>query len=217
MTTLLVRELPNYHAAATLPFSGVSLTTMPYVFLILGILGIACGVFVVVRSSSRSAGVPAVVLGVIVIVAVLAGSMLPKASSSDHLITALKPVMTTGTVKSADQSLAIVGAMGKQFETGVIPGVASSLHTTPVALGTSLATQFPALGATLGALPTLESTFQGFAGKIGANLANYKAAAKIPSLVFLVWFLICVAGAWIVLGLATMVGSSSAATSTRRS
>jgi len=210
MTDLLVAQLGNYRAASTLPVSGVPLTTMPYIFVGLGILGMACGVFVLFRSGSRSAGVPAVALGVIVIVAVLAGSMVPKATSSDHLLTALKPVMTASTVRSADSSLAVVAAMGKQFETGVLPGVASDLHTSPTALGTSLATHFPALGATLVALPSLESTFQGFAGKISANLANYQAAAKIPSLVFLVWLMIGVAAAWIVLGLGAIVGSSSA-------
>jgi hypothetical protein len=200
---ILQQQRPDFTAAKAVPFLGLPLTSLPLIYLGLGILGIASGLWCLFRPAGRP-WLPATILGIVVLVAVLAGSLVPKAVSVDHLVTALKPVMTQATVSSATNSLHVVGAMGSHLQGDVLPAVAAELHTTPQVLSSNLATHFPAFGWTLASLPSVSTTFSGLTSTINVNLNNYSHTESVRSLTFLVWLLVGVAVLWILLGLVVL-------------
>ena len=214
---LLQSQLSNFQEASTIPVKGVPMTVLPYGFALVGVLALGLGVLMLIRPG-RGPALGALALGVVVIVASLALSFPHKAVSADHMITGLKPVMTTQSVDGMGQSLQVVSAMINQMEGQMLPYVATQLHMAPTVFGAFLQTQFPAVGTALQHMPTTLATFAAIHDRLAANISNYSQAAQIPSMTFLIWLFIGV-GAIALLGgaLGAFSGASSGGNAELRS
>jgi hypothetical protein len=145
----------------------------------------------------------AVGFGVLVVVFSLALSFLSKSSAADDLNDALKPVYTEELVSQSTQALGVVGAMGQEMQTGMLPALASQLQMDDAAMQGFLS-QFP---ATAGALENLGDTlgrFQGMVTAFGSQLDNYDtikntALYPIALIVLIAGLLIVVCGVWMFL------------------
>lgn len=208
---LLQSQLTNFHEASTIPVKGVPMTVLPYGFALVGILAIVLGVLMLLRPK-RWPAIGAMVLGLAVIVSSLVLSFPHKAVSADHMITGLKPVMTTQSVTGMGQSLQVVGAMITQMEGQMFPYVATQLHMVPSAFNSFMQSQFPAVGTALTHMPETSATFAGIQKKLADNVPNYAAAAQIPSMTFLIWLFMGVGAIALIGGALGAVGSTKAKT-----
>ncbi len=213
---LLASQLNNFNAAASIPMSGVPMTVLPWGFAIVGVLAVIFGAMMFV-GRAKAPAIAALVLGVAVVGGSLGLSFPHKAVSADHLITALRPVMTTQSATAMSQSLNVVGAMVTQLDGEMLPYVATQLKMTPASFDALMASQFPAVTTALKNMPTTAATFSGLQSKISANIANYDAAAAIPSMTFLVWLFIGVGALCIVGGAIGLSGGASASKSEKTS
>lgn len=205
--TLIRSQLVNFQQASTIPISGMPITVMPWAFTLVGLLVLVFGVGMLTKKGKGSA-VAALVLGLAIVLGSVALSFPQKAVSADHMITGLKPIMTTQSVSSMTQSLDVVAAMTNQMNTQMFPYVASQLKMTPAAFNTFMGSQFPDVGTALKNMPTTSAMFSGMRGKIAGNLTNYQRASAIPSMTFLIWLLVGVGGIGILGGVAGLVGAS---------
>lgn len=207
MGALMSGQIANFQAASTIPVSGVPMTVLPWGFALVGVLAVAFGIMMLV-GKAKAPAIAALVLGIVVVGSSFALSFPQKAVAADHMITALRPVMTAQSATQMGQSLAVVGAMVNQMETQMIPYVATQLQMSPTAFNQMLGTQFPAVGTALKNMPTTAATFAGMQSKISSNLNNYAQAAAIPSMTFMVWLFIGVGVLCILGGLAGLGGAT---------
>lgn len=186
---LLQSQLTNFHEASTIPIKGVPLTTLPWGFLLVGVIAVVIGIVMFLRKS-MAAALAALVLGIAVVLGSVALSFPHKAVSADHLITSLRPVMSAQNVLGMGQSLGVVGAMTTQLETQMLPYVAAQLNMSASALEGFLGSQFPAVATAFQNMPSTAATFEGLHTNIANNVSNYNKAAQIPSMTFLVWLFV---------------------------
>lgn len=206
---LLQSQLANFHEASTIPTSGVPITILPWGFLAVGILAIVIGA-AMLFSKGKGPAIAALVLGLAVVVGSLALSFPHKAVSADHMITGLRPVMSTQSAAGMGASLGVVGAMISQMEGQMLPYVATQLKMPPAAFNAFLGSQFPAVATALKNMPSTSATFAAIHNKIASNISNYDQAAAIPSMTFLIWLFLGVGAIGILGGVGGLVGAPTA-------
>ena len=188
----------NFEQADQIPTSNLPASTVPWIILLIGIGAIV--VAIVMLGQKSKAWLIAVILGVVVVAVSLLLSFLPKAGAADDLNDALKPVYTEQLISDSTQALGVVGAMGEQMQTEMLPALAQELNMGEAEMQGFLS-QFP---ATAGALESLEDTmgrFQGLVTGFGAQLDNYNtikgtALSPIVLVVLVAGLLIIVCGVW---------------------
>lgn len=198
---LLAEQQSNFEQADSIPNGSLPANTVPWIILLIGVGAVLVAIYML--GQRNWAWLAAVVFGLLVVVLSLALSFLPKSSAADDLNEALKPVYTEQLVAESAQALGVVGAMGEQMQTELLPALAQQLQMDEAQMQGFLA-QFP---ATAGALEGLEGSlgrFQTMVTAFDSQLDNYdtiKNTALYPiSLTVLVaGLLIIVCGAWMFL------------------
>lgn len=182
-------QLANFRQVASFPTGAVPISALPWGLLAVGAAAMVLGALMLWRKSTNVALVAALV-GVAVVVGALALSLPHKAVSTDHLISDMRPVISSTSANAMGHSLTVVGAAVTQLEKQVLPFVATQTKTPLPALMTFIETQFPAVGTTLKNMPSTSATFAGLQKVIAGNVSNYERAAAIPSVTFLVWIVV---------------------------
>ena len=141
------------------------------------LLGITIGALVVaylMLRSAKSGSAWAAVFGVGVTVGALVLSFVPKANAADDMNEALDPVYDAEMVQGAGGALQVVGAMGEEMQSTMLPALAQQLSLSPEQMSAFLA-QFPATAGALESLPETMGRFQGLVATFDGQLSNYQS------------------------------------------
>lgn len=195
---LLAEQQSNFEQADAIPNSSLPASSVPWIVLLIGVGAIVVAILMLGRT--RQAWLITVGFGVLVVVFSLALSFLSKSSAADDMNEALKPVYTQELVAGSAQAIGVVGAMGQQMQTEMLPALGQQLGMDDAAMQGFLS-QFPATEQALGGLEESIGRFQGMVTAFDSQLDNYetiKDTALYPiSLIVLVGgLLIIVCGVW---------------------
>lgn len=173
---LLDEQQSNFEQADQIPTSFLPVQVVPLLVLVVGIAAIVIGI--IMLEGGRKAWLAAVILGVVVLFVVVGFSLLQKGSATDDLNDALKPVYTEETVAAAGDALGVVGAMGEQLKTEMLPALAGTLEMDDAAMQAFLS-QFPTTSAVLDSFDDVLARFVGLATPLAEQLDNYNIVKPI--------------------------------------
>ncbi len=179
----LQAQQKNFDQAAAIPTKSLPATTVNWLFVALGVIGIAIGLGGLVfgrRAGGVLLGLAAAV-GVVVIAVSLIISVPAKTQAVDNLTNAFRPVFTAQGAAETRTYLDNFQGLYQQLSTEALPGLATALKVTPAQLDASLGQQFPAVAAGLKAMPGILSRFDVLVTKIQQNLGNFHQADSIPT------------------------------------
>ncbi|MBT8214031.1 MAG: hypothetical protein KJP12_02325, partial [Acidimicrobiia bacterium] len=144
---------------------------------IAGIATILVGGYMLYRI--RMGSMVAIGLGVALVVVPLLLSLVGKAADADELNENLEPVYTQELVDGAKGALEVVGAMGTEMQTAMLPTLATQLQFTPDQLNAFLGENFPATAGVLSNLDEVSGRFNGLVTTFDENLDNYEVLKPV--------------------------------------
>jgi len=195
---LLAEQQSNFEMADAIPTKDLPASTVPWIILLIGIGAIV--VAIIMLGKSEKAWLIAVVFGVLVVVSSVALSFLPKSSAADDMNAALKPVYTPELIAGSQQALGVVGAMGEQMQTEMLPALSAQLGLSDADMANFLG-QFPATAAALDTLGDSLTRFNGMVTAFASQLDNYDTIKNtelypIALIVLIAGLLVIVCGIW---------------------
>jgi hypothetical protein len=176
-----------FASADAIPTTNLPATTVPWILTISGLLAIATGIMMFKPGNLWA--IIAVVVGSGLVLATFALSLPQKASDADQLNENLTPIYTEELIAGATQSLTVVGAMGQQMQTVMLPDLAAQLGMSQDELNTFLGENFPATAAAMQTMPETLERFEAFVAVFAANLDNYMTIQPV-AFVPIVWAMI---------------------------
>ena len=203
LLTTLQTQQPLFESADAIPTEDLPATTVPWMMLIAGILAIVVGVLIWV--TARTGAILALVLGGVLIAAPLALSLPQKATDADQLNANLQPVYTQELVTQAAGAVTVLGAMGEEMQTTMLPAVADQLGMSQDELNAMIGENFPAVASAIETLPDSMARFQGLVTAFDQNLANYDTIKSV-SFVPIIWTMIGAGAVVFLAGLLGLVG-----------
>jgi hypothetical protein len=187
-----------FASADAIPTSDVPATTIPWALLIAGILALGLGVLM--WFVPRTGGVIAIVFGVLLVGVPFALSLPSKAADADQLNANLQPVYTQQLIDQATGAVAIVGTMGTEMSSTMLPALAEKLGMTEEQLQAFMGENFPATAAALTTMPASLERFQGLVDTFQANLDNYDTMKSV-SFEPIIWTVIAGGAVVLVMGI----------------
>jgi hypothetical protein len=196
----LQAEQGRFARADAIPTSNLPATTVPWGLLAAGIVLLGLGLLMAIRPTRLWAGL-AVAVGAALLVASVAFSLPGKASAADTMNSHLKPVYTAHMLTGAKGALTVVGAMGQEMQTKMLPALGQQLGMDQAQLQGFLGQNLPAMSAGIRIMPQALGRFDGLLKTFDGHLADYDTLKPV-SLVLIVWTMIAggivalLAGAW---------------------
>jgi uncharacterized membrane protein YphA (DoxX/SURF4 family) len=176
-----------FESADAIPSDDLPATTVPWIITISGLLAIAAGVMLFMPG--RVWAIVAVVLGAVLLIATFALNLPQKAADADELNENLAQIYTQELIDGATGSLAIVGAMGEEMQTKMLPDLAAALGMSPDELNAFMGQNFPATAAAMQSMPESLPRFEGFVGTFAMNLDNYETIQPV-SFTPIIWMMV---------------------------
>jgi flagellar motor component MotA len=173
---LLDEQRSNFEQGDAIPLSFLPVPVVPFLVVVVGVAAILIGI--IMLDEGRRAWIAALVLGLVVIAVVFGFGLMSKASATDDLNDALKPVYTQETVDAAGNALGVVGAMGEQLTTEMVPALADTLGMDDAAMGEFLG-QFPTTSTVLENFDDVLGRFVALATPLAEQLDNYETVKPI--------------------------------------
>lgn len=170
-------QRPYFAAADAIPTKSVPSASVPWSFFFVGLITAALGVAVWFKP--HVSAYVATGLGVLLVAAPLVLTMPHKADYADQLNANLKPVYTQQLITGAKASLTTMSAMGTEFQTKMMPALATQLHMQPAALGQMMQQNFPTTAAALNSMPTSLARFQNLVAVFDKHLADYNTLKPV--------------------------------------
>jgi hypothetical protein len=184
-----------FASADAIPTENLPATTVPWIIAISGVLAIGAGIMMF--KPGKLWAILAVVLGASLVIVTFALSLPQKAADADELNSNLTPIYTQELIDGATGSLVLIGAMGQQMQTEMLPDLAAQLGMSQDELNAFLGQNFPATAAAMETMPDALQRFEAFVGVFATNLANY-AIIQPVAFVPIIWSLV-IGGALMVL------------------
>jgi uncharacterized protein YidB (DUF937 family) len=166
-----------FASADAIPTTNLPANTVPWIVTLSGLAAIAVGVMMFMPGKVWS--ILAIVLGASLLITTFALNLPAKAADADQLNENLTPIYTQELIDGANQSLAVIGAMGNQMATEMIPDLAAQLGMSQEELGVFLGENFPATAAAIQTMPETLQRFEAFVGVFDANLENYETIQPV--------------------------------------
>ncbi len=166
-----------FESADAIPTNDLPATTVPWILTISGLLAIVVGVLLFMPG--RTWGIVAAALGAVLVISTFALNLPQKAADADQLNENLTPIYTQELIDGATASLAVVGAMGEEMQTKMLPDLAAQLGMSPDELNQFLGANFPATAAAMQSMPESLPRFQAFVGIFAQNLDNYETIQPV--------------------------------------
>jgi len=164
-------------SADAIPTNDLPANTVPWIIAISGV--VALGLGVMMFKPGRIWAMLALALGVILVISTVVLSLPQKAADADELNENLTEVYTQELIDGANQSLAVIGAMGEEMQTKMLPDLAAQLGMTQDELNAFMGQNFPATAAAMQSMPESLPRFQAFVGVFDANLDNYETIQPV--------------------------------------
>lgn len=200
----LDEQRPLFASADAIPTESVPATTVPWVFLLVGILALVVGLLVL--RAPRTGGKVAVIVGLLVVALPLVLSLPAKAGDADQMNANLSPVYNQELVDNAGGALEVLGAMGAEMQTAMLPALAEQLQMSPDEMSAFLGENFPATAQALQTLPGAMERFTGLVTVFDDNLDNYEILEPVGFEQF-IWILMVGGGLVAGLGVLALTGS----------
>jgi len=184
-----------FASADAIPTENLPATTVPWIVAISGVVAIVIGVMLF-----KPGGLWAIIaigFGAVLVIATFALSLPQKAADADQLNENLTPIYTQELIDGASASLAVIGAMGQQMQTEMLPDLAAQLGMSQDELGQFMAANFPATAAAMQSMPETLPRFEAFVGVFASNLDNYMTIQPV-AFEPIIWAMV-VGGALIIL------------------
>lgn len=166
-----------FFSADEIPTEDLPATTVPWGLLLAGIAVMAVGV--VMWMSSKLGAYLAIGLGLLLVVVPLVLTLPTKASDADDLNANLEPIYTAELVTGAEGALGVVGAMGNEMGTTMLPALSQQLGMTGDELNAFMGANFPATATALVELPATMERFDGLTTIFADNLDNYETLKPV--------------------------------------
>lgn len=176
-----------FESADAIPSDDLPATTVPWIITISGLLAIAAGAMLFMPG--RVWAILAAVLGAVLLITTFALSLPQKAADADELNENLTPIYTQELIDGAEGSLAVVGAMGQEMQTKMLPDLASSLGMSPDELNAFMGENFPATAAAMQSMPESLPRFEAFVATFAMNLDNYETIQPV-SFTPIIWMMV---------------------------
>jgi len=174
----LASQQDNFASADAIPTTKFVAQTVPWGFMILGLLAVGLGVWMLLKDT-RLVAIIVAVLGAAIVIGSFVLSLPGKSADADDLNEALEPVYTVETVEGAKGALAVIGAMGEQMSTEMMPGLGLMLGMNSDSLNQFLGANFPATAQALQTLPDSMGRFNQLVTTFDANLDNYETLKPV--------------------------------------
>lgn len=171
----------NFHKVDEIPTSDQPATTVPWLFVVPGVIAILLGLWALISRGGRiGLGISALV-GVVVIVATVVTSIPDKTKSADQLTKAFDPVFTKSYVDQGRDYVTSIGQFGSQLTEQVIPALATQAGVPADQFVTALGTQLPTVTTGLMSMPDILTRFSALLDTIEKNIDHFNGADSIPS------------------------------------
>jgi len=196
---LMNSQLDNFEQADAIPTSSLPATTLPWIILLIGIAAVIIGI--VLFFSFRLGAILAIVLGVVVVASSVVLNLVDKAGAADDMNEAFKPAYTQELVTGSEQALVVVGGMGQQMSSEMLPALAQQLGMSQEELGQFMAANFPETAKAMQELEPTMGRFTVMVGTFDSQLENYNTIKDtvlqpIAWAVLIGGALILILGAW---------------------
>lgn len=168
---LIESEIDNFNKADEIPTDSLPATTVPWAIAILGVIAIVIGGFMLV--GSRSAAITALVVGLLAVGGTVVFSLVDKSNAADDMNEAFKPAYTEELVTQSQAALVVMGAMGTEMQTVMVPALAEQQGMTIEQMQGFMADTFPATSAVLQEMPAAMERFTGMVTAFDEQLGNY--------------------------------------------
>jgi hypothetical protein len=175
---LLAQQQENFRSADAIPTTSLPAQTVPWGFLLIGLIAVGLGVLMWFWRL-RLGSLVAMVLGLLIVIGSFLLSLPGKAADADDLNEALKPAYTTETVEGAQAGLVAMGQMAEQMGTEMLPALATQLGMTSEELNAFLADGFPATAQAMANMGASLAGFEALASVFEANLENYETLRPV--------------------------------------
>ena len=130
----------------------------------------------------RIAAALVMVVGVfIVLLAFVPENLFPVGTAFEEMIDDFRPMLEEEAIATARADVQGLGAVYDEFTTQVLPGMAQALGISPDELNANMGTNFPAVAAGVGALPTIVPTFEGLIDSLDSQRDLFASADAIPT------------------------------------
>ncbi len=173
----LVSQQELFASADAIPTTNLPASTVPWIITLAGIAAIIVGVLMFLPG--RVWSIVAVVFGAVLLISTFALSLPQKAADADQLNENLTPIYTQELIDGATQSLVVIGAMGDQMATEMLPDLAVQMGMSQEELGAFLGENFPATAAAIQTMPETLERFEAFVGVFAVNLNNYQTIQPV--------------------------------------
>jgi hypothetical protein len=176
-----------FASADAIPTTDLPATTVPWILALSGVLAIVVGALMF--KAGRVWPILAVALGGVLIISTFVLSLPQKAADADQLNENLTPIYTQELIDGASGSLAVIGAMGQEMQTKMLPDLAAQLGMSEAELGAFMGENFPATAAAMETMPASLERFEAFVGVFAVNLDNYMTIQPV-AFVPIIWSMV---------------------------
>ena len=122
-----------------------------------------------------------ILVGLVFITVTLAQNLFSVGPAFEELIDDFRPALQEEAIATAQDDLAMLGGVGTEFETAIVPALSEQLGMTPEEFVAFTGENFPAFATGVQALPEIVPTFSGLVDTLDSQRALFNSADEIPT------------------------------------
>ena len=120
-------------------------------------------------------------VGVVLLISTFANNLFKVGPDFEEMIDDFRPTLAEEAIATAKADLAILGAVGAEFETGIVPAMSQQLDMTGEEFMGFVATNFSDVANGVAALPEIVPTFTGLIDTLDSQRELFESADAIPT------------------------------------
>ena len=129
----------------------------------------------------RIAGAIVAVVGVVLLISTFANNLFQVGPDFEEMIDDFRPMLAEESIAAARADLAMLGGVGTEFETAIVPALSEQLGMSGEEFMAFTATNFPAVANGVQALPEIVPTFNGLVDTLDLQRDLFDSADQIPT------------------------------------
>ena len=122
-----------------------------------------------------------VVVGVVLLISTFANNLFKVGPDFEEMIDDFRPMLAEEAIATAKADLAVLGGVGAEFETGIVPAMSQQLGMTGEEFMGFVATNFSDVASGVEALPEIVPTFTGLIETLDSQRELFESADAIPT------------------------------------
>ena len=122
-----------------------------------------------------------VVVGVVLLISTFANNLFKVGPDFEEMIDDFRPMLAEESIATARADLAMLGAVGTEFETQIVPAMSQQLGMSTEEFVGFTAASFPDVANGIQALPEIVPTFNGLIDTLDSQRALFASADAIPT------------------------------------